>query len=263
MRPSTVLARGIAITAAAASVIVLASCAGAGDDSNGTELKYQSWRLADPGVIGELHNAWVEEYNESQDDVTVVGEEVPFDKKGDVLLNQILAGSPPDVVAVSTADVPQYAEYMLPLDDFYAEEGADFEDGFIEGARELVRWDDTYYGVAMEMGPVDGLYYNKDVLAKAGVDPEQAVESWSSFSDALAAIEAADPSYNGMVMAGSDSSRIDYFWAWYYGAGAGLGTEDDLREKLCSPEGVQTFEYLTDAFVRNGSGPSPVDIGFE
>lgn len=255
-------ARIAVLVGAATLALALSSCS-APSGTEGTQLKYQSWRLADPGVIGELHNGWVDEYNESQDEVSVVGEEVPFDRKGDVLLNQILAGSPPDVVAVPTADVPQFAQYMLPLDEYYAEEGADFEQGFIEGARELVRWDDSYYGVAMEMGPVDGLYYNTEVLDRAGVDPEQAVRSWESFGDALAAIAESDPNAHGMVMAGADASRIDYFWAWYYGAGAPLGSEDELRENLCSPQGVQTFELLTDTFVEQEAGPSPVDIGFE
>ncbi|MGV3713096.1 extracellular solute-binding protein [Pseudolysinimonas sp.] len=242
--------------------VALAGCA-AGGDSGANEITFQSWRLADPGAIGQLHNGWVADFNASQDEIAVVGEEVPFDKKGDILLNQILAGSPPDVVAVATADVPQYAEYMLSLDDYYAAEGPEFEERFIPGARDLVSWDGSYYGVPMEMGPVDGLYYNTEILERAGVDPEEAVRSWDAFSAALAAIDALGGDVNPLVMAGKDPSRIDYFWAWYYGAEAQLGSEDELRQNMCSPNGVETFAYLTENFTERGYGPSPVDIGFE
>lgn len=245
------------------ALLAVAGCASDPAGSGTTELRYQTWRLADPGVIGDMHASWIEEFNTEHDDLLVSGEEVPFDKKGDILLNQILAGDPPDVVAVSTADVPQYAQYMLPLDGLYAQEGAEFEDSFIEGARELVSWDEQYYGVAVEMGPVDGLYYNKELLAQAGVDPERAVESWRSFTEALTKVEALGDDVSGLVMAGKDASRVDYMWAWFDTAGAPLGNEDDLAANLCSAEGQETFTYLTETFTKHGFGPSPVDIGFD
>lgn len=256
----------------AGGVVLAASACAAGEPEEevggsevevGGEVLYQSWRLADPGAIGELHRDWVERFNEEFGDLTVVGEEVPFEQRTDILLNQTLAGSPPDVVAIQTAEVPTLSRHLLPLDEYFEGEGPEFEEAFLDGARDFVSWDGSYYGVPVELGPVDGFYYNRDVLDAAGVDPEEAVSSWESFTEALEAIITSDPDAEGLIMAGADPSRVGYMYPWFYTAGAPLGTDEEIEQAICSPEGAEAFTFLTELFTEHGYGPNPVDLGFD
>jgi multiple sugar transport system substrate-binding protein len=75
------------------------------------------------------------------------------------------------------------------------------------------------YGVPIGANTL-GLYYNKDILTKAGVDPAS-ITSWDTLNAALAKVTAAG--YKGITFAGiSGEEGVFQFLPWFWGAGASL-----------------------------------------
>ncbi len=75
------------------------------------------------------------------------------------------------------------------------------------------------YGVPIGANTL-GLYYNKDILDKAGVDPAS-ITDWASLNTALAKVTAAGD--KGITFAGiAGEEGVFQFLPWFWGAGASL-----------------------------------------
>ncbi|WP_328854193.1 extracellular solute-binding protein [Microbispora hainanensis] len=103
------------------------------------------------------------------------------------------------------------------------------------------------YGVPIGANTL-ALYYNKDVLKKAGVDAES-VKDWASLTAALEKVKAAGK--KGITFAGIGTEEGSFqFLPWFWGAGANL-------TKLDSPEGVSALSLWAD-WVKKGYAPTSV-----
>ncbi|WP_405394814.1 extracellular solute-binding protein [Microbispora hainanensis] len=103
------------------------------------------------------------------------------------------------------------------------------------------------YGVPIGANTL-ALYYNKDVLKKAGVDAD-AVKDWASLTAALEKVKAAGK--KGITFAGIGTEEGSFqFLPWFWGAGANL-------TKLDSPEGVSALSLWAD-WVKKGYAPTSV-----
>ncbi|MEV7232347.1 extracellular solute-binding protein [Polymorphospora sp. NPDC051019] len=220
-----------------------------------------SWRLADPGALGQLHQSWIDSFNASQSAIKVTGEPVPFADKGTKLVNTALSGSAPDIVAITTSEIADYANYLLPVDEYWQAEGAEFAGAFTESARNLAKWDGRLWGVPIEDGTSDALYYNKKVLAEAGVDVENAVSSWANFRSALQTVKASGKT--PMVFQGKDAASFERHWAWYVAGGVKLDDPAQYVAQMCSPQAEQTFAWLTALYTEGGLVPNPSGIGYD
>jgi len=252
------------VTAVAA--LSLAACSGTSPNEPGPDGKASgdvtivSWRYADPSAIGQLHSQLVEDFNASQDAITVTAQPVPYPDVTTTLINSVLSGSVPEMSAISPGTLASTAEYLEPLDEYWEAEGPDFADAFTESSKALATYDGHIYGIVIETSTTDGMYYNKGVLAEAGVDPEQAVSSWDAFTAALEKIKAIGKT--PMIFEGKDASRMDRHWSWYVAGGADLSDPDTYIEQMCSADSEKTFEFLSDLYL-DGLTPNPAAIGYE
>ncbi|HET9656315.1 MAG TPA: extracellular solute-binding protein [Kineosporiaceae bacterium] len=75
------------------------------------------------------------------------------------------------------------------------------------------------YGVPIGANTL-GLYYNKDILDRAGVDPAS-ITDWNTLNAALAKVKTAG--FKGITFAGiSGEEGVFQFLPWFWGAGANL-----------------------------------------
>lgn len=112
----------------------------------------------------------VEEYNELQDDVEIVIEEIPQeDYRGAKLATAFASGEGPDIFYAYPGMFLKYASAgtMLPLNDYIEPEV--LED-FSETSLEAVTVDGQILALPFEMELL-GLYYNKEVFAEANIEP--------------------------------------------------------------------------------------------
>ena len=103
------------------------------------------------------------------------------------------------------------------------------------------------YGVPIGANTL-ALYYNKSVLAAAGVDIAS-VKDWSSLTAALAKVTAAGK--KGITFSGIGTEEGSFqFLPWFWGSGADL-------KKLDSSQGVAALSLWTD-WVKKGYAPNSV-----
>ncbi|HEX9998933.1 MAG TPA: extracellular solute-binding protein, partial [Actinoplanes sp.] len=103
------------------------------------------------------------------------------------------------------------------------------------------------YGVPIGANTL-ALYYNKDVLAKAGVDPA-AIKDQAGLTAALGKVKAAGKKGITFSAIGTEEGSFQYL-PWFWGAGAQL-------TKLDSPESAEALNLWT-GWLKAGLAPNSV-----
>ncbi|MBO3751242.1 extracellular solute-binding protein [Streptosporangiaceae bacterium NEAU-GS5] len=103
------------------------------------------------------------------------------------------------------------------------------------------------YGVPIGANTL-ALYYNKDVLEKAGVEVSS-VKDWASLTSALAKVKAAGKKGITFSAIGTEEGSFQ-FLPWFWGSGAQL-------TKLDSAEGASALDLWTD-WLKKGYAPNSV-----
>ena len=169
------------LMSAAFSISLLASLAACGGDDDGGGGGENSeatgpidiWLSNNPDEIA-WGKAMVKEWNAANPDEQVTAQEIPAGKTSEeVIAAAITAGNAPCLVYnTSPAAVPQFQKQggLVALDGF---DGATeyIEERSGEVAEQYKSPDGQYYQIPWKSNPVM-IFYNKDVMEKAGVDPE-------------------------------------------------------------------------------------------
>ena len=152
-----------------------AACGGDSGDSGATESTgpIKVWLSNNPEEVA-WGTAMVKEWNAEHPDQKVTAQEIPAGKTSEEVIGAaITAGNAPCLVFnTSPAAVPQFQKQggLVPLDDF--EGGSDYvEQRSGDVAEQYTSEDGKYYQIPWKSNPVM-IFYNKDLLKKAGVDPE-------------------------------------------------------------------------------------------
>ncbi|WP_407345428.1 extracellular solute-binding protein [Pengzhenrongella phosphoraccumulans] len=164
------------------------------------------------------------------------------------LTNQALLsaqeGTSPDIILLDNPAVSTLSDTgMLTTTD---ELGLDVSgiDANLIAAGQL---DGKTYGVPIGANTL-AIYYNKDVLDAAGVDPAS-ISNWADLTAALQKVTAAGK--KGITFAGIGTEEGSFqFLPWFWGAGADL-------TQLDSPEAVSALQLWTD-WVKAGLAPNSV-----
>ncbi len=127
----------------------------------------------------EAVKAFEEEFN-----TTVEVTAFPYQELQDKLLISVIGGEGPDVLLLDQIWVAQYAasNYIEPLDERLA--NSDIQaDNYFPGAWGAGTYNDKVYAIPFDVGVWSVLYYNKDMFAEAGLDPEQPPVTWDEFME--------------------------------------------------------------------------------
>lgn len=165
----------IFVAAAAATALVATGCAndgGGGGDADGpVTITFAASTFGDPG-LGPRLQAFVDEFNASQDDVIVEPASVPFPTFGQTVLTQMGGGEGPDLIRF---DMPEFssaagAGLLEPLDDVIDADAL----GLQPGPDQYVFADDTRYGVIHDTSNYV-MFYNTDLIPEPPTTYEEFV----------------------------------------------------------------------------------------
>ena len=181
--------------AAALSAGILAGCSSSGDSGSSSESSSSSgkttitWWNGFTGSDGVLMETIVQEYNESQDEIHVELDRIPWANFFEKMPTAMATGSGPDFVLWGPGDMPSYLEagHVLSMDDYWDFATKDSKDDYVENILDTCYFDGTCYGVPFQT-TTQVLYWNKDLFTKAGLDPETPPTTWDevrSFSEKL------------------------------------------------------------------------------
>jgi multiple sugar transport system substrate-binding protein len=193
----------------------------------------------------------VDEFNESQDAVRIEMEISPWDQFFQRLLPSLASDEGPDLVAMDTAQLPQYIARgaFRPLDDYYEDPSTE-SDALVQAAVDATKWDDVAYGVPMNFTTLL-LYWNKDLFEAAGLDPETPPATWEEFADAAVAL-TGDGQY-GLAIA--DNNTVPMWPILLWGNGGGVVSDDGTTSLLDAPETIEALEYWGGLVVDEGISP--------
>jgi multiple sugar transport system substrate-binding protein len=194
--------------------------------------------------------ALVEEFNRlNEGEIVVELEIMPWDVFFQRLLPSFAANRGPELVAMDSIQIPQYAERGLfaPLDEFYQSPELS-RDLFVEPQVQSTEWNGNLYGMPMNFTTLL-LYWNKDMFREAGLDPEQPPRNWEEWMDyavKLTVDENGDGTPEQYGYAIADHATIPMWPILLWGNGGGVVSADGevLLDSPRTIEAVQVWAGL-------------------
>ncbi|WP_159500542.1 extracellular solute-binding protein [Microbacterium sp. 18062] len=230
-----------ALITAAAAVGALVGCSGGGESTASDT--YTWW---DPYPQHAEGSAWAERVQACGTDAGVTIERTAYDTTS--LTNQALLAAQentsPDVILLDNPAVSTLAEtgMLTTVDELGLDVSAVDENLLAAG-----QLDGETYGIPIGANTL-ALYYNADILAAAGVDPES-ITDWATLDAALASVSSTGK--RGITFAGINTEEGSFqFLPWFWGAGAELS-------ELNSPAAVEALE-LWKGWLDVGYAPNSV-----
>jgi len=167
----------------------------------------------------------------------------------------VIAGIPPQLGISHTHRLVEVVDYLTPLDA--SPVGNLIQMGGINPADfPKATWDAGQFAGRHYLIPLDthgwGLWYNKDIFAAAGLDPDKPPQTMGEFRAACEAIKAAG--YYAFHPA-EDALPRKVRRAWeifFYQLGGSLFDEGYTKATFNNPEGLVALQFLVDIFNNFG-----------
>ena len=225
------------VAAAAAAGLAMTGCASSeasGSGSGGTET-IQFWHRNFTPAENIWYKDIVAKFNASQKEVKVVDTEVPADAWDQKMKAAQAAGKAPDIYTHS-APIEDAVEagQLHKLNGIVSDKALG---EIIDTAKPVSEINGTYYAYPLLLEPQTVLFWNKDMLNKAGVDAEKGPATWDDLLAACAKIKPTlaagqyciSPAQDAVTMAWSTVGQQYNF------AGHGALTDDWTKPAVNDP----------------------------
>lgn len=253
----------VPVALAAVAAMALAGCSGSSPSNTSSTLSgpvtlsfWHGYTEADGKVLDQI----VEDFNKSQNQITIKDTTKTWAEIGDTLLTSLSAKQGPDIVALPAENLPVYATKgaFQKLDDWYASD-ATKSASLNQYAVSMEKVDGAYYGVPLGFVPLS-VIYNKTLFEKAGVTQFPTTwDEWVADAKKLTIDKDGDgtPEQYGMVL--PDHATVgNGVWASLFYEGGGNIVEDG-KAVLDSDENVKTLTYWANAVTQDKISPTGVD----
>jgi multiple sugar transport system substrate-binding protein len=250
--------------AAAMLALVVAACGGNDDEQSGGGAT--STQAAAPALQkGSTVRLWVMNNGpqpvkdteaivrgfEQQTGVNVKVELVGWDVQFDRIRNAAVSGGGPDVTQAGTTQVPFFAAL-----GGFADLNSRIKDVGGKGAYAPGIWQTTQlagqngtYAVPW-FTEARAIYYRKDVLDKAGIDPATAFKDWNALETTLQTIKEKVPTIGGKPIEpfGSPGKKafdlVHHVMPFVWDAGGAELSADDKKSTIDSPQSQQGVDFV-------------------
>jgi multiple sugar transport system substrate-binding protein len=258
-----IMRRTLAVVAVGVLSLLFVSCGqddDAGGGANGERVELTFWHgytEADGDVLEKM----VEDFNASQDGVSIKTEIKPWAVIDDTLLTSLSAGKGPDIVAMPAERLPVYADKgaFVSLDDLYEADDSNAA-ALNPGAVDMVTVSGTHYGVPTGFVPL-AMFYNKALFKEAGIkEPPATWDEWIATAKELTLDENGDgkPEQYGLGLPDHATVANGVWPTLFYGNGGQI-VEDGTTAVIDSPENAETLALWRDAVVEDKISPVGLD----
>ncbi|GAA3895321.1 ABC transporter substrate-binding protein [Leifsonia kafniensis] len=259
-RRRSVLVAGVSI--AATMALTMSGCTGGGTQSKGAndpdaKVTLDFWN-GFTGPDGPALQKVVDDFNTSQDRVTVKTNIMPWDTLYQKVLTAAAGKDGPDIVAMSASRLPQYIDEGLyqPLDDYY--DNADFDsEALATAAVDASMYDGKNYGVPVNIATML-MYYNKDLFTAAGLDPEKPPTTWDEFAEMVPKLtvdENGDGKPEQYAIALADHETVPMYQPFLWNAGGGVVSDDGKTSELGSEGSLDALNFWVDLVREQKASP--------
>lgn len=252
----------LAVLCVGAMTLALAGCGSNGDKkvSDGGKVKIEYWHVASESFGGATVKDLVAEFNKTHPNIEVVEKYNPDMYKGltQNLQAAIASGKNPDVVQMGWSYL-NYAAENLKYTDIptmikeQAPEDKDFlQKNYLPNVLALAQTDDgKQIGIPYSIS-VPVLYYNPEVFAKAGLDPNNPPKTWAEVKSAAKQIKEKTGIMGFFMQEYADNWAQQ---ALIESNGGKMLKKENGKTKAAfdTPEAAEAYQLLAD-MVKDGSG---------
>lgn len=217
--------------------VFLTACGSENESVQKTRKKLILWHYWDIPAMRQKLTQLANEYNASQDEVTIEPEYVPDEDFRKTLALAVVDGETPDLILADCSDV-QYFDRMSPLLD--VSEVIDRKEYLPQALAMCEKEDGSLIGLPIGINSLT-IYYNKGILQRSGIRPPRTFEEFLSAAKAMTNGQIYGCGFTGLISEEATYSFLPIIWG--YGA--------DMK-KLDTPEGEQAFAFLKE-LVQSGA----------
>jgi multiple sugar transport system substrate-binding protein len=202
---------------------------------------------------------------EQQSGIDVKVELVGWDVQFDRIRNAAVSGKGPDVTQAGTTQVPFFAALggFEDLSDRVSEIGG--EEAYAPGVWQTtqVTGQDGDYAVPW-FTEARSIYYRKDLLKKAGVDPKTAFTDWDAFKQTLQKLKDSGAVDNKKTYAfGSPGKQafdlVHHVMPFVWDAGGAELNEDATESTINTPEAQEGVQFIADLLPQGLFDPTALE----
>jgi multiple sugar transport system substrate-binding protein len=166
---------------------IFLSCGRGGKEASGP-VKIEFW-YGLGGKLGEVMESTIKQFNESQNEVIVIGVQQPeYQDTERQLLAAVAANKAPATALLRIHVMKNFSRrgILEPLDRRIAEAPDFNKDDLIPAFLSYCMSDNNEIIALPAYGTTQIMYYRKDIFKEAGIDPEEALKNWQSLATAAA-----------------------------------------------------------------------------
>lgn len=193
-----------------------------------------------------MHEALAEEFALLHPDITIKLDMTSRDYEDLIQRNlrQAITGGLPDVAFHVYNRVPLLVERGLPqpLDAFIQSEDMASQ-GFMPSILSLAEQNGHYYGLPFNTSTIV-VYYNMDLVEKAGGDPQKLPETWKEITELAAKIGDLGGGTSGIYYDYYETSGNWTFISLLESLGGAMMSSDNTTITFDEPEGVKALQVL-------------------
>ena len=245
----TALGRAAVLAASTAIVLGAAVMGSAAQDK--TTITFANWATAEaatrPGIEEVIAN-----FEKANPDIDVQSETISFSEIARQLVLRVRSGNPPDVAQIAGNDTLLLAATggLEPLSTIAADTVANLKPGSLSG----LEVDGSLVALPWNQAPA-GFWYNKAIMEKAGLDPENPPKTIDELNAALKAIKESQPD---VIPLGVDTTNrafsLSSNWPWMLTFGA-----KPVGADATGAESAEMKAYLT--WMRDLADKGYIEVG--
>lgn len=250
---------GASLAAATALGLVAAGCSSGGTSSGSSSSSSGSsghvtltyWN-GFTGPDEPAVKALVAKFNQTHKNITIKMSIMPWDVFYEKLLPAFAAGNGPDIAAMDTQQLPQYAakNVFAPLTSYYSN-SANHTSSLVSAAVSATKVHGTEYAVPANFAPLM-LYWNKTLFSRAGLSGPPA--NWAQWqADAVKLSKGGKSPQYGIALA--ENNTIPMWPILMWENGGGVTNADATKSMLSSAGTVGAVDQWSKLVIKNGIAP--------
>lgn len=213
--------------------VVLALVAACGPRNPSNEIVFwQFWPM-------ELITPLVQKFESENPGIHVRVEQLTWDGGKDKITAAVAAGDPPDLCELGSTYMPRFLASGALAD--WSAGVADLKP--ILRGWEMCRIGDAFYGLPWELG-TRALFYNKTLMAKAGLDSTRGPETWDELYRACERVQALGGGVHGYGVSANDRQKLfKKFMPYAWGNGGEILSPDLDSSRFDSRANREALEF--------------------
>ncbi len=251
---------GASLAAATTLAVVAAGCSSGGSSSSSSSsgssghVTLTYWN-GFTGPDEPAVKALVAKFNQTHPNITIKMTIMPWDVFYEKLLPAYAAGNGPDVVAMDTQQLPQYAakNVFAPLTSYYSN-SANNTGSLVSAATDATKVKGTQYAVPANFAPLM-LYWNKTLFSKAGLSGPPA--NWAQWqADAVKLSKGGSSPQYGIALAENNTIAMWPILMWENGGG--VTNSDATKSMLSDPGTMSAVDQWSKLVIKDGIAPKNI-----